>query len=188
MKIIHPTAVIDDGALIGNGTKIWHFCHVSSGASIGLFCKLGQNVYVADKVAIGNGCKIQNNVSIYSGVILEDDVFVGPSVVFTNDMNPRAAHSKRGVYISTLIMSGASLGANSTIICGVSIGKCAFVGAGTVVRESVPDYAVVVGNPARQIGWMCECGERLLFNHDKCCECSCGLKYSNYYGNVVVRI
>jgi UDP-2-acetamido-3-amino-2,3-dideoxy-glucuronate N-acetyltransferase len=159
----HPSAVIDAGCSIGKGTKIWHFSHVSSNSTIGEHCTLGQNVFVAPRVAIGNHCKIQNNVSLYEGVELKDYVFCGPSMVFTNVVNPRCKYPQRGsgFYQSTIVNEGASMGANCTIVCGVTIGKHAFVGAGAVVTRDVPDYALVVGVPARRIGWVCECGANL---------------------------
>lgn len=160
----HPTAVIDEGALIGSGTKIWHFCHVMPHATIGENCVLGQNVVVASGVVLGNQVKVQNNVSIYAGVICEDDVFLGPSMVFTNVVNPRSAISRKDQYRKTLVQKGASIGANATVICGNTIGRFAFVGAGAVVTKDVPDYALVVGNPARQTGWMSAWGHRLVFD------------------------
>lgn len=158
---IHSSAVIDEGAIIGSGTRIWHFCHVSRTAVIGENCTLGQNVYVADNVRIGNNVKIQNNVSIYEGVDLEDDVFCGPSVVFTNVINPRATVSRKNTYKPTRVKRGATLGANSTIVCGATIGIHSFVGAGAVVVKDVADFSLVVGVPAIQIGWMSRHGERL---------------------------
>lgn len=157
----HPTAIVDEGAVIGSGTRIWHWTHVSSGARIGRQCSLGQNVFVGNQVSIGDNVKIQNNVSVYDGVTLESDVFCGPSVVFTNVINPRSAISRQHEYRPTLVRRGASLGANCTLLCGVTVGRYAFVGAGAVVRADVPDYALVVGVPARHIGWMSEHGERL---------------------------
>jgi len=158
---VHESAVIDNGASVGNGTKIWHFSHVLKGSEIGENCNIGQNVVVGPDVTIGNGCKIQNNVSVYKGVTLEDGVFCGPSMVFTNIYNPRAEIRKMDQVRQTLVRKGATLGANSTIVCGTTIGRYAFVGAGAVVNKNVVDHALVVGNPARQIGWVCECGERL---------------------------
>ena len=157
----HESAIVDEGATIGEGTKIWHFSHVCSGAVIGNACSLGQNVFVANQVVIGNNCKIQNNVSVYDNVTLEDDVFCGPSMVFTNVYNPRSAVSRKNEYRDTLVGQGATLGANCTIVCGVMIGRYAFIGAGAVVNKDVPDYALMVGVPARQIGWMSEYGEQL---------------------------
>lgn len=159
--MIHPTAIVDEGAIIGSGTNIWHWTHVSSGARVGENCSLGQNVYVGSKSQIGNGVKIQNNVSIYDSVILEDDVFCGPSAVFTNVYNPRSFIPRKQEYKTTYICKGASLGANSTIVCGVKIGSFAFVGAGAVVTSDVKPYALVVGVPARQIGWMTRSGQRI---------------------------
>lgn len=158
---IHPTAIVDLGAEIGDGTKIWHWTHVSAGARIGKDCSLGQNVYVGHRVVVGDHVRVQNNVSIYDEVTLEDDVFCGPSSVFTNVHNPRAAVSRKDEYRKTLVKKGATLGANCTIVCGVTIGRYAFIGAGAVVSRPVPDYALMVGVPARQIGWMSEYGERL---------------------------
>ena len=158
---VHPSAIVDDGARIGTGTRIWHWVHVSAGAVIGRDCSLGQNVYVGNKVVIGNNVKIQNNVSVYDNVTLDDDVFCGPSMVFTNVYNPRAAVSRKHEYRDTRVLRGATLGANCTIVCGVTIGRYAFIGAGSVVNRDVPDYALVVGVPGRHIGWMSEYGERL---------------------------
>lgn len=160
---IHETAVVDDGCEIGEGTKIWHFSHVMTGCRIGKNCNLGQNVVVSPEVVLGNNVKIQNNVSIYTGVTCEDDVFLGPSMVFTNVTNPRSAVNRRGQYARTHVGRGASIGANATIVCGHDIGKFAFIGAGAVVTKTVPDYALVVGNPAKQIGWMSEYGHKLKF-------------------------
>ena len=157
----NESAIVDEGATIGEGTKIWHFIHVCSGAVIGNACSLGQNVFVGNQVVIGNNCKIQNNVSVYDNVTLEDDVFCGPSMVFTNVYNPRSAVSRKNEYRDTLVGQGATLGANCTIVCGVTIGRYAFIGAGAVVNKDVPDYALMVGVPARQIGWMSEYGEQL---------------------------
>ena len=158
---IHPSAIVDDGAQLGDGTRVWHFAHVSAGARIGEGCSLGQGVYVGNDVHIGRNVKIQNNVSVYDAVTLEDDVFCGPSMVFTNVYNPRAAVPRKAEYKPTLVRQGATLGANCTIVCGSTVGRFAFVGAGSVVNRDVPDYALVVGVPARRIGWMSEHGERL---------------------------
>ena len=157
----HESAIVDEGAKIGESAKIWHFSHVCSGAVIGNACSLGQNVFVGNQVVIGNNCKIQNNVSVYDNVTLEDDVFCGPSMVFTNVYNPRSAVSRKNEYRDTLVGQGATLGANCTIVCGVTIGRYAFIGAGAVVNKDVPNYALMVGVPARQIGWMSEYGEQL---------------------------
>jgi len=160
----HPTAVIDDGCEIGEGTKIWHFSHIMPNCKIGKNCNLGQNVVVSPDVVLGNNVKVQNNVSIYTGVICEDDVFLGPSMVFTNVTNPRSAVNRRGQYAKTLVKKGASIGANATIVCGNDIGRYAFIGAGAVVTKHVPDYALVIGNPSRQTGWMSEYGHKLQFD------------------------
>lgn len=162
----HETAVIDDGCSIGTGTKIWHFSHIMPNCVIGEKCNIGQNVVVSPGVILGNNVKIQNNVSIYTGVICEDDVFLGPSMVFTNVTNPRSAINRRDQYSKTTVKKGASIGANATIVCGHNIGRYAFIGAGAVVTKNVPDFALVVGNPARQIGWMSEYGHRLEFNSE----------------------
>jgi UDP-2-acetamido-3-amino-2,3-dideoxy-glucuronate N-acetyltransferase len=158
---VHPTAIIDPGAQIGDGTRVWHWVHVCGGARIGSRCSLGQNVFVGNKVVIGDNVKIQNNVSVYDDVTLEDDVFCGPSMVFTNVYNPRSAIVRKDEYRPTLVKRGATLGANCTIVCGVTIGEYAFVGAGAVINSDVPDFALVVGVPARRIGWMSRHGERL---------------------------
>lgn len=158
---VHPTAIVDEGAQIGADTRIWHWVHVSGQAKIGEKCSLGQNVFVGNKVVIGNNVKIQNNVSVYDNVILEDDVFCGPSMVFTNVYNPRSAVSRKDEYRNTVIKKGATLGANSTIVCGITVGQYAFIGAGSVVNRDVPDYALIVGVPGKQIGWMSQYGERL---------------------------
>jgi len=157
----HPSAIIDEGAQIGKDSRVWHWVHICSGATIGEKCSLGQNVFVGNKVKIGNNVKIQNNVSVYDNVYLEDDVFCGPSMVFTNVYNPRSAVTRKDEYRDTFVMQGASLGANCTIVCGVTIGRYAFIGAGSVVNKDVPDYALMVGVPAKQIGWMSEYGERI---------------------------
>ena len=158
---VHETAIVDTGAQIGAGTHIWHWVHVCSSARIGSRCSLGQNVFVGNNVVIGNNVKIQNNVSVYDAVTIEDDVFCGPSMVFTNVYNPRSAVSRKNEYRKTVVKRGATLGANCTIVCGVTIGKYAFIGAGAVINKDVPDYALMVGVPAKQIGWMSEYGERL---------------------------
>jgi UDP-2-acetamido-3-amino-2,3-dideoxy-glucuronate N-acetyltransferase len=160
----HETAVIDEGCTIGDGTKVWHFSHIMPGCTIGQRCNIGQNVVVSPDVVLGNNVKVQNNVSIYTGVICEDDVFLGPSMVFTNVMNPRSAVNRKDQYSRTVVKKGASIGANATIVCGNDIGEYAFIGAGSVVTKEVPDFALVVGNPARQIGWMSAYGHRLNFD------------------------
>ena len=161
----HETAVIDEGSFIGKGTRIWHFSHIMPGCEIGEHCNLGQNVVISPGVKLGNHVKVQNNVTIYTGVVCESDVFIGPSVVFTNVINPRSAISRKDQYAKTVVMKGATIGANATIICGHTIGNFAFIGAGTVVTKDVTSYALVVGNPGRQIGWMSEFGHRLHFDH-----------------------
>jgi len=177
MDKMHRSACIDQGAVIGKGTKIWHFSHIMGSAQIGGNCVIGQNVFVGEDVVIGDNCKIQNNVSVYKGVTLEDAVFCGPSMVFTNVHNPRGAISRMDELRPTLVKKGATIGANATIVCGITIGNFAFIGAGAVVRTDVPDYALMVGNPAEHKGWMCECGMRLTFEGDRA-ECmSCKRKY-----------
>jgi UDP-2-acetamido-3-amino-2,3-dideoxy-glucuronate N-acetyltransferase len=167
----HTTAVIDEGCSIGAGSKIWHFSHVMPGAEIGAGCNIGQNVVVSPGVRLGRNVKVQNNVSIYTGVICEDDVFLGPSMVFTNIINPRSAVIRKDQYISTLVRKGSSIGANATVVCGITIGEYAFIGAGAVVTKDVKAYALVVGNPARAIGWMSEFGHRLSFESDGVAVC-----------------
>ena len=159
--MIHETAIVDDGASIGEGSRVWHWAHICSGAVIGKNCSFGQNVFVGNNVTIGNNVKVQNNVSVYDNVHLEDDVFCGPSMVFTNVYNPRSAITRKDEYRDTLVKQGATLGANCTIVCGTTIGQYAFIGAGAVVNKNVPDYALMVGVPARQIGWMSQHGEQL---------------------------
>ena len=174
----HETAVIDEGCKIANGVKIWHFSHIMSNCEIGENCNIGQNVVVSPEVVLGKNVKVQNNVSIYTGVICEDDVFLGPSVVFTNVVNPRSGISRRGQYTKTVVKKGATIGANATIVCGFDIGKYAFIGAGAVIIKEVKPYALVVGNPARQIGWMSEFGHRLEFDKDNKAVCvESGEKY-----------
>lgn len=175
---LHESSYADEGCEIGEGTKIWHFCHISSKTKIGEKCSFGQNVFVAPEVTIGNNVKIQNNVSLYTGVVLEDDVFCGPSMVFTNVLTPRSAFPRntKDDYHTTLIKKGASIGANATIVCGTTIGKHAFIGAGSVVTKDIPDYALVYGNPARVKGWVCECGIKLEFKNEIAL-CNCDRKY-----------
>jgi len=162
----HPSAIIDEGCKIGDGTKIWHFSHIMPNCEIGDNCNIGQNVVVSPEVILGNNVKVQNNVSIYTGVECEDDVFLGPSMVFTNVINPRSAVNRKHQYLKTLVKKGASIGANATLICGIEIGRFAFIGAGAVVTKTVADYALVLGNPAQQTGWMSEYGHKLLFNKE----------------------
>jgi UDP-2-acetamido-3-amino-2,3-dideoxy-glucuronate N-acetyltransferase len=167
----HPTAVIDEGCSIGAGTKIWHFSHLMTGCIIGNSCNLGQNVVVSPQVRLGSNVKVQNNVSIYTGVECEDDVFLGPSMVFTNVINPRSGVNRKDQYQKTIVRRGATIGANATVLCGIEIGAYAFVGAGAVVTKSVPPYALVVGNPSRQTGWMSEHGHKLIFNSEGFADC-----------------
>lgn len=176
---IHETACVDQGAVVGKGTKIWHFSHVMPGAVIGERCNLGQNVFIANNVRIGNNVKIQNNVSVYEGVILEDDVFCGPSAVFTNVRNPRSAFPRNSSehYVKTLVKRGATIGANATIVCGVTLGEWAFVAAGAVVTKDVPTYGLVVGVPAQVRGWVCECGQSLSFEGTRAVCGACGRRY-----------
>ena len=181
---VHPSSYVDEGVVIGDGTKIWHFCHVQKGACIGRGCSLGQNVNVGNNVRIGNGVRIQNNVSVYEGVELEDNVFCGPSCVFTNVTTPRAHFPVHGIYARTLICEGASLGANSTVVCGHKVGRSALIAAGAVVTKDVKDYALMAGVPARQIGWVCECGRRL----DESLGCGCGRSYSLNENDELVKI
>jgi UDP-2-acetamido-3-amino-2,3-dideoxy-glucuronate N-acetyltransferase len=173
---VHPSAIVDEPADIGEGTRIWHFCHVMTGAKIGGGCVLGQNVYVGGRAVLGDGVKVQNNVSIYDDVVLEDHVFCGPSAVFTNVMNPRAFVERKSEYKKTLVRQGASIGANATIVCGITIGEYAFVAAGAVVTRDVAPYALVKGNPARRSGWVCRCGEKLPPAPPFTCS-RCGLGY-----------
>ncbi|NJN80295.1 MAG: N-acetyltransferase [Anaerolineales bacterium] len=175
---VHESSYIDEGAEIGVGTKIWHFCHVMLRAKIGERCNIGQNVLVSSDVTIGNNVKIQNNVSLYTGVIVEDDVFLGPSMVFTNVINPRSHVSRKDEYQKTLVRKGASIGANATIVCGTTLGQYCFVGAGAVVTKDVPDYALVYGSPAKLQGWMCECGEQIKFTKEHAICNRCGKKYT----------
>ncbi len=184
----HPTAIVDDNCIIGENTKIWHFSHIMPGAIIGNNCNLGQNVVVSPKVVLGNNVRVQNNVSIYEGVICEDDVFLGPSMVLTNVINPRSAVSRKNEYKTTLIKKGASIGANATIVCGNSIGSFAFIGAGTVVTKDVADYALIIGNPGRQTGWMSEYGHKLKFNEGNIAICEESRQEYLLENNTVKRI
>ena len=185
---IHPTAVIDDGSKIGKGTRIWHFTHIMPGCEIGENCNIGQNVVVSGDVKLGKNCKVQNNVSIYTGVTCDDDVFLGPSMVFTNVNNPRSAVNRRNQYLKTHVGKGATIGANATIVCGHNIGEFAFIGAGSVVTKHVLPYALVVGNPARQIGWMSEYGHRLKFDANHGAECPESKQKYKLAGKKVKRI
>lgn len=181
----HPTAVIDEGCIIGNGTKIWHFCHIMPGSRIGENCILGQNVVVLPEVILGNGVKVQNNVSIYTGVVCEDDVFLGPSMVFTNVINPRSAIPRKEEFKTTNVKKGATIGANATVICGVTIGEYAFIGAGAVITKNVKPYELVYGNPARHGGWMSKAGHKLQFDENHIAVCpQTGEKYSRESGEV----
>ena len=179
---VHESSYVDAGAQIGRDTKIWHFCHVMPGAVIGERCSLGQNVVVMPGTRIGNNVKIQNNVSIYEGVVLEDDVFCGPSCVFTNVLNPRAHVSRKHEYRKTLVKRGSSIGANATIVCGVTLGEYAFIGAGAVVTADVPAFGLMLGVPARRVGWMCQCGERLILSGGKAACAACGATYQESEG------
>ena len=185
---LHPSSYVDEGAEIGAGTKIWHFCHIMPGARLGRNCNLGQNVFVASGVIIGDNVKIQNNVSVYTGVILEDDVFLGPSMVFTNVSTPRSHVDRHEEYQTTRVGQGATIGANATIVCGISLGRYAFVGAGSVVTRDLPDYALAYGNPARVRGWACQCGEKLAFSNISgilTAVCTrCGIRYTKQASTV----
>lgn len=185
---VHPSAIVDEGCKIGKGTKIWHFSHIMPNCEIGENCNIGQNVVVSPQVILGNNVKIQNNVSIYTGVICEDDVFLGPSMVFTNVMNPRSAVNRRDQYLKTVVKKGASIGANATIVCGHDIGAYAFIGAGAVVTKNVPDFALVIGNPARQTGWMSEYGHKLKFNNEGIAECPESHQRYQLLNNIVTKI
>jgi len=188
---VHESSYIDDGAQIGAGTKIWHFCHIMGGAQLGERCNIGQNVFIAAGVRIGSNVKIQNNVSIYNGVIIEDDVFLGPSMVFTNVINPRSHVLRHDEYMTTRVQCGVSIGANATIVCGVTLGKYCFIGAGAVVTHDVPDYALVYGSSARVQGWMCQCGVQVCFEdsgHGEKATCAaCGNQYTKH-GQMVDRL
>lgn len=184
----HPSAVIDEGCAIGEGTRIWHFSHIMPGCVIGKNCNIGQNVVISPEVVLGNNVKIQNNVSIYTGVTCDDDVFLGPSMVFTNITNPRSAVNRKNQYAKTHVGKGASIGANATIVCGHNIGKFAFIGAGAVVTKNVPDYALVLGNPARQTGWMSEFGHKLVFNAENLATCPESQQVYKLENGIVSRI
>jgi UDP-2-acetamido-3-amino-2,3-dideoxy-glucuronate N-acetyltransferase len=183
----HETAVVDEGCEIGSGTKIWHFSHIMPNCKIGENCNLGQNVVISPGVVLGKNVKVQNNVSIYTGVTCDDDVFLGPSMVFTNVTNPRSAVNRRDQYAKTHVGEGASIGANATIVCGHNIGKFAFIGAGAVVTKNVPDYALVIGNPSRQVGWMSEYGHRLNFNEENVAICPESGQVYKLSGGLVAR-
>ena len=184
----HESAIIDDNCIIGSDSKIWHFSHIMSKSIIGKKCNIGQNVVISPGVKLGNNVKVQNNVSIYTGVICEDDVFLGPSMVFTNVINPRSAVVRKNQYLSTIVKKGASIGANSTIVCGNTIGSFAFIGAGSVVISDIPDYALVVGNPSRQIGWVSEYGHKLEFDKDGFAFCNETKQKYRLFKNIVERI
>jgi UDP-2-acetamido-3-amino-2,3-dideoxy-glucuronate N-acetyltransferase len=184
----HPSAVIDQGSVIGEGTKIWHFSHIMPNCNIGKGCNIGQNVVISPEVILGNNVKIQNNVSVYTGVICEDDVFLGPSMVFTNVINPRSAVARKDEYRKTLVKKGASIGANATIVCGHDVGDYAFIGAGAVVTKTIPPFALVVGNPAKQLGWMSTYGHRLQFDENGMASCpESGEKYQ-LFNEIVTKI
>ncbi len=184
----HETAVVDAGCTIGKGTKIWHFSHIMPNCILGENCNIGQNVVVSPEVVLGKNVKVQNNVSIYTGVICEEDVFLGPSMVFTNVMNPRSAVNRKNEYLKTVVRRGASIGANATIVCGHDIGEFAFIGAGAVVTKTVAPYALMVGNPARQLGWMSEYGQRLTFNNEGVAVCSESGDEYKLENNKVIKI
>ena len=184
----HETAVVDAGCKIGEGTKIWHFSHIMPNCILGENCNIGQNVVVSPDVILGKNVKVQNNVSIYTGVVCEDDVFLGPSMVFTNVMNPRSAVNRKNEYLKTIVRKGASIGANATIVCGHDIGEYAFIGAGAVVTKTVAPYALMVGNPARQLGWMSEYGQRLEFSNEGFARCSESQELYKLENNKVVKI
>ena len=184
----HETAIVDEGCLIGGGTKIWHFSHIMSNCTIGEKCNIGQNVVISPEVVLGNNVKVQNNVSIYTGVTCDEDVFLGPSMVFTNVINPRSAINRRDQYAKTHVGKGASIGANATIVCGHDIGEYAFIGAGAVVTKTVPSFALVVGNPARQLGWVGEYGHRLIFNEKGIAVCQESQQEYILENNIVNKI
>ena len=185
---VHKSSFIDKPCKIGKRTKVWHFSHIMKNSNIGKDCNIGQNVLISENVIIGNNVKIQNNVSLYTGVICEDDVFLGPSMVFTNVINPRSSVNRRNDYISTKVMKGATIGANSTIVCGNKIGKYAFIGAGSVVTKDVPNYALVVGNPSKQIGWMSEFGIKLVFDNDGFAKCLESNEIYKLKNDIVIKI
>jgi len=185
---VHPSSVIDKGAKIGTGTRIWHFCHLMPTCIIGENCNLGQNVFIDNNVVVGNGVKIQNNVSVYNGVIVEDDVFLGPSIVFTNVINPRSFIERKNEFKKTLIKKGASIGANATLLCGIEIGRYAVIGAGTVVTKNVEDHALMLGNPARQTGWVSEAAIKLEFGRNNIARCSATSQVYKIEDNIVSRI
>ncbi|HRG11470.1 MAG TPA: DapH/DapD/GlmU-related protein [Cyclobacteriaceae bacterium] len=185
---VHPSSIVDEGCVIGNGTKIWHYSHIMSNCRIGDNCNLGQNVVVSPDVVLGNNVKVQNNVSIYTGVICEDDVFLGPSMVFTNVINPRSAVNRKSEYKKTIVRRGVSIGANATIICGIEIGAFAFIAAGAVVTKNVPSYALVIGNPARQKGWMSEYGQKLEFDSAGFAICQESQEKYQLRNNVVSKV
>lgn len=184
----HPSAIIDEGSNIGKGTKIWHFSHIMSGCKIGQNCNIGQNVVISPEVILGRNVKIQNNVSIYTGVTCDDDVFLGPSMVFTNVINPRSAINRKSEYTRTHVGKGATIGANATIVCGHDIGKFAFIGAGCVVTKTILPYALVIGNPSKQVGWMSEFGQRLNFNASGLAECSESKEKYKLIDNIVTKL
>jgi len=185
---VHPTAIVDDGCEIGSGTKIWHFSHIMPGCKLGENCNIGQNVVISPEVVLGKNVKVQNNVSLYTGVTCGDDVFLGPSCVFTNVTNPRSAVNRRGLYSKTHVGNGATIGANATIVCGHDIGEYAFVGAGSVVTKNIPAYALYVGNPAKHIGWISEFGQRLIFNEDGIAQCNETQEFYKLQNNIVNKI
>ncbi len=185
---VHPTAIVDEGCEIGAGTKIWHFSHIMPGCKVGENCNIGQNVVISPEVVLGKNVKVQNNVSLYTGVTCGDEVFLGPSCVFTNVTNPRSAVNRRGLYAKTHVGKGATIGANATIVCGHDIGEYAFIGAGSVVTKNVPAYALYIGNPARQIGWMSEFGNRLIFNEEGIAKCDESQELYQIQNNIVTKI